>query len=77
MEKLALDLYPSGRQTISRSSPDSFYQYHSLMLSTVPPLKPFGQNIGPNKENYSNHLKKSNCRRRENFTKIRIFRESG
>lgn len=59
MEKLALDLYPSGRQAISRSSPDSFYQYHSLMLSMVPPLKLFGQNIGPNEENYSSHLKKA------------------
>lgn len=63
MEKLALDLYSSGRQAISRSSPDSFYQYHSFMLSMVPPLKPFGQNIDPNEENYSSHLKKSKCRR--------------
>lgn len=77
MENLALDLYPSGRQALSRSSPDCFYQYHSFMLSMVPLLKPFGQNIGSNEENYSSHLKKSNCRRREHFTKIRTFRESG
>lgn len=29
------------------------------MLSMVPPLKLFGQNIGPNEENYSSHLKKA------------------